>query len=296
MSATGRAALAYAERFGWLVFPVAPGTKIPYGRLVRHGHKDATRDRDQIRRWWDAAPDAGVALACALSGLVVLDADLYKPECEFQALERRLATLPETPRQLTPQGGVHYLFRDSVGSYCNPCQGAEAKYDGYILLAPSVHPNGGVYRWDVGAHPIETPIAELPDTWLAHLTTAPKVALPSSGTDAADSWLGHAFAAAGWLGEALGDGRRMARCPWVHEHSDGRGDGSDSSTVLFPRAQGRTLGGFRCAHAHCAERSWRDVVDALPPKAKWAADQAMRQERNRILLEQIEKLRKAVGW
>jgi Bifunctional DNA primase/polymerase, N-terminal len=294
----GRAALAYVTRFGWYVFPIEKGTKAPRGRFVRHGHRDATNDQEQIRRWWGADGDCGIGLACKASGLVVLDADLYKPECEFTELEAKLGPLPQTPRQLTPAGGTHFLFRDQVGGgYRNPCAGAETKHDGYVLLAPSVHPNGGIYRWDLGAHPLETEIATLPDAWLRHLTesrskatTGP--ALPSSGIDAADSWLGHAFAADGGLGELLHDGRRMVACPWRHSHSDGRGFGQDSSAVLFPRSAGRTLGGFRCSHSHCEGRNWRHVVEVLSPKAKWAADQAMRGERNRRVLAQLEAQRK----
>jgi len=293
-SATHRAALAYAVRFGWFVLPVRTGTKVPHNRFVRHGFRDATRDLEQINRWWCADPTAGVAVACSMSGLIVIDADLYKPECEFSDLEARLGPLPETPRQLTPQGGVHYLLRDTVGSYVNPCAGAEAKHEGYILVAPTIHPNGGHYKWDVGAHPLDTPVADLPDAWLAHLTRrtperSSGPALSSSGTDAGESWLGYAFAAAGWLGLALPDGRRLARCPWLALHSDGRGAGNDTSTIVFPRAEGGTLGGFACMHSHCAERTWRDVVDVLPTAARWAADRAMRAERNRCAYAQLER-------
>ncbi len=288
LSPTARAARTYIERWDFHVGPTEPGTKLPYRRLLAHGHLDATRDVEQARIWWTARPDAGVFISCAASGLVVIDADLYKDDCEFPALERRLGVLPETPRVLTQSGGVHYYFRDTVGSYVNPCRGAESKFNGYVLAPPTPG-----YRWDVGAHILETPIAELPDAWLAQLTTAPKVVLPSSGVDAADSWLGHAFAALGWLGNAMHDGRRMVRCPWLHEHSDKRGDGSDSSTVVFPRALSRTLGGFRCAHEHCVARTWRDVVAVLPSSAKWAADQAMNAERNRLALAQLAAQRRA---
>jgi hypothetical protein len=299
LSTTHRAALAYATRLGWNIFPIKAGTKQPHPRFVRHGFKEAICDPSQIDRWWTADPTAGIGLACAASGLVVIDADLYKPECEFQALEARIGSLPLTPRQLTPQGGVHHVFLDVGAAYVNPCAGAETKHHGYILLAPSAHPNGGIYRWDIGAHPLDTPIAELPDAWLQHVTTPAKARgalLPSSGVDARDSWLGRAFEAVGWIGEALPDGKRCVRCPWLHEHSDGRGDGSDSSTVIFPRAAGHTLGGFRCAHEHCARRTWRDVVEALPPEARWKAERAMCGERTRIALEQLGQQGKAVGW
>jgi hypothetical protein len=297
-STTGRAAMAYATRFGWCVFPLWPKSKEPHGRLVRHGHKDATRDPEQIHRWWSVAPDAGVALSCAMSGLVVLDVDAYKADCDFHELETKLGRLPETVRQLTPQGGVHYLFRNTGGSYVGkPCNGAEVKHHGYIVGAPSVHPNGGTYRWDVGAHPIETPIADLPAAWRAHLIKDAPLRGPLAGepskSDAANSWLGHAFRHMGWLGAPLPGGRRAARCPWLAEHTDGRGDGHDSSTVLFPAEAGHTFGGFRCAHGHCAERTARDVLALLPGHVRWVAEQALRREQTRLTLSRLEQSRKA---
>jgi len=289
LSPTGRSAIAYIERFGWHVGPTKPGTKLPHPRFLRHGHLDATDNPEQIRIWYRREPDAGVFVSCAASKLVVIDRDTYKPDCTFGELEARLGRLPDTPRALTQRGGEHYYFKDSVGTgYRNPGPGVEAKHEGYVLA-----PATPGYRWDAGAHLLDVPIADLPDAWLACVTARPTTALPSSGIDARDSWLGAAFQAAGWLGDAHADGRRNARCPWLHEHSDGRGDGNDSSTVLFARASGRTLGGFRCSHAHCASRTWRDVVEVLPSKAKWKADQAMSRERNQVAIRQLASMRRA---
>jgi hypothetical protein len=298
-SALARAAMAYATRLGWYVFPLKHKKKVPYGRLVWHGHKSATRDPEQIRRWWEAAPDAGVALSCAMSGLVVLDADLYKAECDFRELEARLGCLPETPRQITPRGGEHYVFKDQGGRYRDPCPGAETQHNGYIVLAPSVGPDSPrPYMWDRAAHPLETPVANLPAEWRAHLLV-PQAPLrsgapdPRSEVDAADTWLGYAFAKMGWLGAPLPDGKRAARCPWVEEHTDGRGAGHDSSTVLLPPTAGKTFGGFHCAHAHCAGRTGRDVLALLPSDVRWAADRAVRREQTRLTLERIAASRKA---
>jgi Bifunctional DNA primase/polymerase, N-terminal len=295
-----RSAHAYVARFGWLVFPIKPGTKEPHGRFVRHGFQDASRDPEQIERWWTAAPDAWIAVAARKSGLVIIDSDDYKPECDIGRLTRELGVLPDTPRALTARGGVHHYFKDCGVQYSTTaCPGVDVKSDGYCLLPPSPG-----YRWDLGAHPLDTPIADLPDAWLSHLTkTGARSAtgtsgpvLPSSGLDAIDSWLGRALEFDGLIGDAMHDGRRMVRCPWLHEHSDGRGDGRDSSTVLFPRAAGHTLGSFCCSHAHCDGRSWRDVIQTLSPEAKRAADTAMAGERNRIALETLTRMRKAVGW
>jgi hypothetical protein len=246
--------------------------------------------------WWMAEPEAPIGIAAAMSGLVVLDIDRRNGGDEtFGRLQRELGKLPNTPTSLTPGGGFHIFFRDEIGEYRGAAgEGVDVKSAGYVLAPPSRHPNGAPYRWDVAAHPSDTPLASLPDRWLAHITSRPKTVLPSSGIDAIDSWLGRAFEAAGWLGDVHPDGRRNVRCPWAHEHSDGRGDGSDSSTILFARAADRTLGGFRCSHAHCSTRTWRDVVDVLPSAAKWKADQAMTKERNQVAIRQLASMRGAV--
>lgn len=64
------AALRAAER-GWPVFPVRPYNKHP---AVRDWEHRATCDREEIIRWWAAAP-YNIGIACRAAGLVVLDLD-----------------------------------------------------------------------------------------------------------------------------------------------------------------------------------------------------------------------------
>ena len=268
VSLNGLAALAYAARLGWKVFPVVPQTKRPVGWLVPNGYLDATTDAAQITKWWTSCPTALVGIPARPNGLVIIDVDAYKPDCEFPALEKRLGTLPETPRVLSPRGGTHYYLLDQVGSYSGTaCPGVDVKSDGYVVAPPSAG-----YRWDLGAHVLETPIAALPDAWLRHLTRRdrPRPRVPA-GLDPLCSVLGAAFGLMGWLGDELPDGKRMARCPWLSLHTDGRGDGKDSSTVIFAAGDGQVVGGFHCAHGHCAGRGWRDVLDQIPTKVKNAA-------------------------
>jgi hypothetical protein len=296
LSVLGRAAAAYASRFGLHVFPLLPGRKEPDGRLCPQGYLNATSDAVRGRRWWQRAPRANIGIAANASGVVILDVDpRHDGDATLRRLERELGALPSTWVCLTGGGGLHLYFRDAVGASfssgaallraCGAYVGAlgdglEVKYRGYGILPPSIHPSGTAYRWDVAQHPTETPIAELPVAWLARMTERRRGhALPSSGVDARESWLGAAFEVLGWLGDAMPDGRRMVRCPWVHEHTDERGAGQDTSAVIFPRAEGRTLGGFRCAHAHCAARTWRDVVAVLPSSARWHADRIARRAR-----------------
>jgi hypothetical protein len=171
---------------------------------------------------------------------------------------------------LTPGGGLHLYFRhDGSGVAGVLGAGIDIKHRGYVVAPPSLHPNGGTYRWDAGSHPLESVPASTPLAWLQRMASSqrPPVRPTSSGFDARDSFLGSAFAALGWLGGELADGRRLVRCPWASLHSDGRGDGTDSSTVLFGPRPGATLGWFACAHGHCVGRKVDDVLRALPADA-----------------------------
>ncbi len=106
------AALAYAAR-GWHVLPCRPGGKEPLGRLAPHGVKDATTDSEKIRRWWMAAPDANVAVACGRSGLVVVDCEgpagvaAFVNWCDAHDVKLEGVPCVETPRTR----GRHYYFR-----------------------------------------------------------------------------------------------------------------------------------------------------------------------------------------
>ncbi len=270
-------ALTYAEKFSIHVFPLGARSKVPSGQLAPNGYQSATVDPGIIKNWWQRSPQANIGVACAPSGFVVLDVDPRNGGDEtFGSLRKELGDLPATWTCLTPGGGQHYYFRDSVGEYAGKLgDGLDIKFNGYVIAPPSyvvTRDYEGEYRWDVGCHPSESQVAQLPVAWLDRMTSrrvAPS--LPSTGEDARVSFIGAAFEHLGWLGNLIADGKRLARCPWLQEHSDGRGDGNDSSTVIFPRAVGRTLGGFRCAHGHCAMRTWKDVLRTLPPEAHAAA-------------------------
>lgn len=138
LTVMGERAAQYASRYGWHVFPLKPGSKVPHGDLVPNGQDDASNDPDTVRRWWAACPEANIGLNLAASGLVALDPDLYKPECgwsEFVADK----TLPDTLVQASARGGKHYIYTAEPGAEFRGklCDGVEIKHKGYIVLAPS---------------------------------------------------------------------------------------------------------------------------------------------------------------
>jgi hypothetical protein len=261
----------YVSR-GWPVFPVAPRSKEPFGRLAPRGVYSATLDALTLERWFRAAPDLNVGIACGdVSGFFALDVDPRNQGDEtLGALEAEHGSLPITPRSLTGGDGLHALYRMPTAARLvgKIGPGLEIKSTGgYIVAPPSVHPSGGRYRWDLGALPTETPIADAPP-WLLELACgAQRPALAPAVGRAADTFFAAAFAAAGWLGRELHNGAIAARCPWLESHTDDRGDGHDSSTVLLPPTHDARIGAFKCSHAHCVDRGRDEVLRTLPKTA-----------------------------
>jgi hypothetical protein len=147
----GRAAAQYARR-GWFVFPLKPRAKEP---LTAHGVHDASDDPQVVVAWWREWPTANVGLDVHRSGLVVVDLDpakggieSWETVCVEHALEP-YATL----RSRTGSGGMHLVYRAPLGlTVRNSAEKLGAGIDvrgrgGYIVLPPSLHPNGTPYAW-----------------------------------------------------------------------------------------------------------------------------------------------------
>lgn len=154
------AARAYADH-GWHVFPCRPGEKVP---ATAHGVHEATTDLAQIDAWWTADPDRNVGIATgATSGIYVLDIDGMDGYEAFAELAAdHSAPLPSALWQATPSGGMHGMFRHPGGHLPNTAGRLAPNVDtrgdgGYILAAPSVHPNGGRYRWLAKTRPPMVP-------------------------------------------------------------------------------------------------------------------------------------------
>jgi hypothetical protein len=170
------AALKLSAR-GFALFPCRTKSKEP---ATKHGHKDATRDAEQIRAWWATCPEYNIGLACAASGVVVIDVDPRNGgETAMQALLAHLGPLPETVTASTGGGGWHLFFRAPSGvEFVGKLgEGVDIKHKGYTLASPSIHPNSTPYRWC--ASPFERAIADLPSSWLAAATKPAAPAQPA---------------------------------------------------------------------------------------------------------------------
>jgi hypothetical protein len=151
------AALYYVS-IGWKVFPCVPGDKAP---AVPSGFKAASRDEKTIRSWWERNPLCNIGLATGdASGISVVDLDSKNGVSGLDTV-RHLTNgfgIPDTLTQATPTGGSHWLYTAQEHPACrvNLYPSVDIRGNGgYVLLAPSVHPNGGTYQWFPGRSPWE---------------------------------------------------------------------------------------------------------------------------------------------
>ena len=166
------AAIDLAQRFS--LIPIRPRDKRPLIPWEEFQTRRATEA--EVRDWLIKWPDMNLGVVTgAISGLVVLDVDGAVGLATIQRLLAKGHQLPHTVRAITPGrgGGSHYFFRHPGGTVSNRTHnmpdlpGCDVRGNGgYIVVAPSVHPEGGVYAWAPGCAPWEVELAEMP-SWLA---------------------------------------------------------------------------------------------------------------------------------
>lgn len=140
-------ALDYAAR-GFAVFPCLETSKAP---AIGRGFHSATTNPATIRRWFLNCPQYNLAIATGIVSRVwVLDVDGSNGAQSLAELEVQFGQLPPTLTSITASG-CHFWFRltdpmpSSVGRIA---EGLDVRADGgYVLAAPSVHPDGPIYRW-----------------------------------------------------------------------------------------------------------------------------------------------------
>ena len=145
---------------GWSVLPVKPEEKRPY--MTNWLQYTKTRaSKESVENWFRVLSGAGVgAVTGRISNMVVLDVENYCPT----PIEEILKKYPTQTIAKTGSGGYHlfYLYPQNVNKVSNRVKifdGIDLRADGgFIVLPPTVHPNGNRYTWikkgPLGAFPL----------------------------------------------------------------------------------------------------------------------------------------------
>lgn len=180
-------ALAYAAQ-GLYVHPLEPRGKKP---LVPKWPEAATCDPEQIKNWWHRWPDANIGLYCAASGLAVVDIDRHAGKANgfetLASLEAEHGPLRSPVVVKTGSGGEHRYYRVPGGAQLpgavGPKNGGiDLKHNGYVVMPPSIHPNGTAYEWMPGCSALNEPSLPLLPDWAA----TPRVEHASAAMDVSD--------------------------------------------------------------------------------------------------------------
>lgn len=163
-------ALDYAEA-GYEVFPLRG--KVP---LIAGGNGvlDATTSIVQVHEWWTRWPTANIAVRVPIN-MFVLDID-PRNGGEHTLLDLVRQHGPLTPTRTSysgrGDGGRHYWHLHPGGKLSSKRLGVGLDikdHRGYVVVPPSVHPDGGKPYW--WATPAVEPV--LPPAWLTRMVQEP---------------------------------------------------------------------------------------------------------------------------
>lgn len=169
-------------QMGWCVLPLKPRTKRPALQSWKRYQKQRPSE-STIRNWFKSDTDRGLAvcLGAVSGGLVCRDFD------QMDAYEAWAAEYPELaatlPQSETSRGRhVFCMAADHAVESLSPTGASTIPFDDgelrggncYVVLPPSTHPSGHVYRWLIP--PGDTiPFADLADTGLNRCWAEPDV-------------------------------------------------------------------------------------------------------------------------
>lgn len=157
------------------IFRVRPRDKRP---LNKGWQGEATADPDAIAALWRQERDANIGLLCGVK-CWVLDVDGPEGLATLADLEDLHRWLPIGPASVTGSGGQHLFFRADErvrNSVRRLGPGLDTRgAGGFVVLPPSIHPNGNRYHWLPGRAPwtVELPAAP---PWLLDLLDPPRPA------------------------------------------------------------------------------------------------------------------------
>lgn len=167
----------YAD-LGFSIIPTAPGKKQP--GLVWEPFQERRATKAELTTWLTGLySSSGIGLVTGeISGnIFVVDADATEGKNGTENLDDLLMMHDDFPITWSARsggGGLHYFFRAPPGVIIKNSKSELAQFvdvrghHGFLVLPPSPHPCGAIYKWIDGVDPATTQIADAPE-WLLRL-------------------------------------------------------------------------------------------------------------------------------
>lgn len=151
------AALDYAKRLGWSVVPIAGDKRPPKGFRLKSRFRTADTP-EQIKRWIKRYKPSGIAIVCGMvsGGLIVRDFD---DEASYERWARCFPELAWSAPTVRTRRGYHVYCRCETTVRSRRRENGELRSEGhYVVCPPSLHPQGGEYRWIIKPIPGGLPV------------------------------------------------------------------------------------------------------------------------------------------
>lgn len=271
--------------------PINPDLQARAVNRLKERAEDTTSDAEILRRAWfpiDLDPHRA-------KGISSTQMELATALTRADAIVAFLTTMLGFPKpvEIMSGNGAHLLFpvdlpNDEVTTtlFKQALAALKAKFsDGQVDVDTTVVNAARIWKlpgsWAVKGDPTDerphrratitaqpTQLVDVSRDLLAELAAlAPSgsSAGPSTGRSGGGGYapldVVGAVTAKGWYRENLGGGKHGILCPWQAEHS---GDSGVSEAAIFePAPPERPWWGFKCLHAHCGNRTIRDLLQVL---------------------------------
>jgi len=164
-----REVFMYKAAFKWSLISLKAKSKKARFPWTQHTKEPASDW--QLGEWWTQYPDSNVAaITGRISNLIVIDID---DESAFDLLEKQGIYLKRitTPVAKTNRGYQYFFkYHPAVGQKNFGC--GEVRSDGhYVVIPPSIHPEGTHYHWLKDCSPHELPLALPPKALIKFANT-----------------------------------------------------------------------------------------------------------------------------
>lgn len=149
-------ATTYAQK-GWAVLPLKSKSKQP-AKFLKHGYLDATTNLEQIDNWFTDS-DLNIGLGIIQSGLVVFDFDERNVTDRKAWIKIMAICEQQNTYTVHTNNGWHYYFKADASTQFKGkiIDGIDIKHKGYVVLPPSIHPSGTMYKVANDVEPVELP-------------------------------------------------------------------------------------------------------------------------------------------